>query len=231
MGFNSRPRTRAATKRYTVEDISPEVSIRARARGLQQHKLMPMAKPYAFQFAPAHAGCNSFSRGLSQIARSFQFAPAHAGCNRRGTWIEPASIVSIRARARGLQPPPGPYNMSHLVKFQFAPAHAGCNGACPAEGGRQLVFQFAPAHAGCNRLSSKTDSRLSLRVSIRARARGLQRRNDRENFACHSFNSRPRTRAATLMPSSYPYWVRHVSIRARARGLQPYRCNSLRCKE
>ncbi len=126
--FNSRPRTRAATWNEYGEKNRPQT----------------------FQFAPAHAGCNADqwasrpkgrvsicarARGLQpgkfeEVRPSlsqFQFAPAHAGCNIKSARLRwNGRCVSIRARARGLQPE----NLGFKVLtmgFQFAPAHAGCN--------------------------------------------------------------------------------------------------------
>ncbi len=179
-----------------------EVSIRARARGLQlsTHNNQPEPLLNQFQFAPAHAGCNAHRDEFMALC---------------------LLIVSIRARARGLQPHDRQdsdgtarfnsrprtraatlgnqkRNLRHPITFQFAPAHAGCNNPSGFFSSVVALFQFAPAHAGCNlpcRSTFKSSCRFNSRPRTRAATYVLV--GYVAAVSKQSFNSRPRTRAAT----------------------------------
>ncbi len=130
-GFNSRPRTRAATC-------------------VLWWYMMPRVR--RFQFAPAHAGCNVEPVGNNDDAPFVSIRARARGLQRDLGFSYNALVkVSIRARARGLQQVTGRF-LAQILEFQFAPAHAGCNVAegTPNKLWRYEMFQFAPAHAGCN---------------------------------------------------------------------------------
>ena len=126
-----------------------DVSIRARPRGLQLVWWGWTLLVTMFQFAPAHAGCNITCVGETPAGNCFNSRPRTRAATMLGSATGSDSlsfnsrprtraatrglvatangnVVSIRARARGLQLESPDVNPA-TVGFQFAPAHAGCN--------------------------------------------------------------------------------------------------------